>query len=171
MKRTIRMMPAIVLFAVYMYALVKIILFKFGQVDLLFLWQRADAALDDVSRLHYRLHSANLVPLRTITGNLRSRSLYEYIQFYGNIGLFIPLGLFVPYFMRGRLPALLVYGAAIILSFALCLMLESAQLLCSIGQFDVDDLILNTAGGLLGCILYHLLAGTARSRKPAAALG
>jgi glycopeptide antibiotics resistance protein len=35
--------------------------------------------------------------------------------------------------------------------------LESIQLLCSIGMFDVDDLILNTAGGMLGCVLFHLL--------------
>ena len=40
--------------------------------------------------------------------------------------------------------------------------LESAQLLLAIGQFDVDDLILNAGGALLGYFLYRLLAASPR---------
>jgi glycopeptide antibiotics resistance protein len=38
-----------------------------------------------------------------------------------------------------------------ILSFSLSLCFEVTQLLLCIGTFDVDDLILNTSGGMVGC--------------------
>jgi glycopeptide antibiotics resistance protein len=38
-------------------------------------------------------------------------------------------------------------------------------------MFDVDDLILNTAGGMVGCMLFHLFLLTFKPYKPAPALG
>ncbi|PWW06536.1 VanZ like protein [Paenibacillus cellulosilyticus] len=168
--RAIKAMPTAVLFVVYMYILVKIILFKFAHVDLMFLLKQAKWAIADMGRLHYRWEMANLIPFRTITENLNSHSLYDSIQFYGNIGLFIPFGMFIPFLMNGRMHGIRLYVWVFVLSFALCLLLESIQLLCSIGMFDVDDLILNTAGGMLGCIIFHLLFGIIRPYKTAAAL-
>ncbi|EFM11095.1 VanZ family protein [Paenibacillus curdlanolyticus YK9] len=157
--------PAAVLFIVYMYVLVKIILFKFGEVNIRFLWHQGKAALANMDRLSYGIERANLEPFRTITGNLESHAMYEYIQLYGNIGLFIPLGLFLAYFYPKRTIGLGTYGAVLALSFATTLLLESTQLLCSIGSFDVDDLILNTAGGILGCMLYHPFARKAKLQQ------
>jgi glycopeptide antibiotics resistance protein len=154
--RAFKAIPVTVLFAVYLYILVKIILFKFGQVNLVMLWRQAEWAFADMSLLQYRLNTANLVPFRTITNNLHGQSLYDSIQFYGNIGLFIPFGIYIPYLIHSRKIGIATYGLVFVLSFALCLLLESIQLLCSIGMFDVDDLILNTAGSILGCVLFHL---------------
>ncbi|MEI9808853.1 MAG: VanZ family protein [Bacteroidota bacterium] len=38
--------------------------------------------------------------------------------------------------------------------FMISLLFETTQLVAGIGVFDVDDLILNTAGGIIGFILY-----------------
>ena len=37
------------------------------------------------------------------------------------------------------------------------LFIESVQLLTRVGSFDVDDLILNTLGGILGYVLFYIL--------------
>ncbi|MBD3918438.1 VanZ family protein [Paenibacillus sp. PR3] len=153
----VRSIPVTVLFVVYMYILVKIILFKFGHVDLMFLLRQAKWELADLDRIQYRMNMANLIPFQTISENLNSHSLYDSIQFYGNVGLFIPFGMFIPFLMNGRRLGIWMYGFVFVLSFALCLLLECTQLICSIGTFDVDDLILNTTGGMLGCVLFHLL--------------
>jgi Glycopeptide antibiotics resistance protein len=155
--RAMRSIPAIVLFLIYMYILVKIILFKFGHVDLMLLLRQAKWTLADLSQIQYRMDMANLVPFRTITDNLNSRALYDSIQFYGNVAIFIPFGMFIPFLMNGHRLGIWMYSLVFISSFALCLLLECTQLICSIGMFDVDDLILNTAGGMLGCVLFHLL--------------
>lgn len=168
--RAMRSIPVTVLFAVYMYILVKIILFKFGHVDLMFLLRQAKWSLADLDRIQYRLEMANLVPFQTITENLNSHSLYDSIQFYGNVALFIPFGMFIPILMNSRKPGIWMYGFVFILSFALCLLLECTQLICRIGMFDVDDLILNTAGGMLGCVLFHLLVRIVGADKPATAM-
>lgn len=169
--RAIKSIPLTVLFAVYMYILVKIILFKFGHVDLMSLLHQGKAALADMNRIQYRWDMANTVPFRTITENLHSQSLYDSIQFYGNIGVFIPLGMFIPYLTRGWKLDFFTYASVLILSFALCLLLETIQLLCSIGMFDVDDLILNTTGGMIGCVLFHLLVLSMKPHKAKVALG
>lgn len=42
-------------------------------------------------------------------------------------------------------------------SFELSLLAETMQLVFKIGSFDIDDLMLNTLGGLCGCIIYHIM--------------
>lgn len=73
----------------------------------------------------------------------------------GNIGAFLPLGMFLPsLFSRCRN---LVF--TIILSLELSLCVELVQLITKVGSFDVDDILLNTAGGICGYILYMIYAG------------
>ncbi|WKN32538.1 VanZ family protein [Porifericola rhodea] len=71
----------------------------------------------------------------------------------GNILLFVPMGILL-YNLRQRLgyKALPFWGAALI-----SLSVESIQILCRVGNFDVDDIILNTLGSLLGASLAALL--------------
>ena len=42
----------------------------------------------------------------------------------------------------------------VLYSFELCMLLELLQLVFKVGSFDVDDLFLNTIGGLLGYLVY-----------------
>ena len=43
----------------------------------------------------------------------------------------------------------------LLLSFALSLLIENTQLIFKVGSFDVDDLFLNSIGGILGYLVYR----------------
>ena len=64
----------------------------------------------------------------------------------GNICVFIPFGIFLPkLFTRCKNGVL-----TILLSLELSLSVEFIQLVTKVGSFDVDDLLLNTLGGVIG---------------------
>ena len=68
----------------------------------------------------------------------------------GNIMLFIPLGLFISLYIRNRNFIITVF-----LSFLISCSIEYVQSV--IGRtVDIDDVILNTFGGLIGYIIYKL---------------
>lgn len=96
---------------------------------------------------------ANLKPFSTISLFYRSKRLreeYKYDNIGGNIIGFVPLGIL--------LPALFLSFRSIwkiaLASFFISLLFETTQLLTGLGSFDVDDIILNTTGGLLGYVVY-----------------
>ncbi|MEQ1676373.1 MAG: VanZ family protein [Chitinophagaceae bacterium] len=76
----------------------------------------------------------------------------KYKNLGGNIIGFIPLGILLPLlFSRLR------KGWKTILAvFMISLLFESTQLYTGLGVFDVDDLLLNTIGGLAGYLLYFI---------------
>ncbi len=72
----------------------------------------------------------------------------------GNLVMLLPLGIFVPLLfpkMRKFLPMLL-------LAFWVSFLIEIVQFLMKFRIFDVDDLILNTLGALIGFGIFSLLA-------------
>ena len=78
------------------------------------------------------------------------------INLVGNIAIFIPLGLFLGLLSKnGGMPL----AGTMLASFGLSLMLEGGQAVFAIGSFDVDDLILNTAGGVIGGLVFNYRAG------------
>lgn len=137
------------LFIVYLYILFKIILFKFGTIDPGFLWQQLQHGPDNLIN---SLHRGNLIPLATLYDTYHHPSPNNLLNFAGNIALFIPYGVFLVLLSpRGKSSG---PGAGVLLwSFALSAVLEGSQALFYIGTFDVDDLLLNTLGGLLGYLL------------------
>ncbi|MHA6532071.1 VanZ family protein [Paenibacillus sp. BAC0078] len=144
MKRLSRSL-IILLYVVYLYLLTKIILFKFGSGDIRNLWEQLQLALEDPRRIQNRLMFANFIPFVSIRGNLeRLSNPHDFINLVGNIALFVPHGMFI------RLMVKRSFVKALLYSLGLSLGLECSQLIFSIGTFDVDDLILNTLGGLLG---------------------
>ncbi|SET91139.1 VanZ family protein [Paenibacillus sp. NFR01] len=146
-------------YALYVYALIKIILFKFGSIEPGFLWDQLQHAGDSLAR---QLQWGNFTPLVTISDELRAKSAHSMVNLLGNIALFIPLGVFARLLSPGRrlsLPGMLLRGLG------LSLLLECAQGVFAIGTFDVDDLLLNTLGALLGYGLCRLLMG---GKKPGA---
>ncbi len=69
-----------------------------------------------------------------------------------NVVAFLPFGLYLGYFIGSRkLPK------TIAASFVLSLCFEAMQLITHIGYFDSLDLVTNTLGGTLGCLLYKLI--------------
>jgi len=95
---------------------------------------------------------ANLKPFSTIRlfSSKRVSTEYSYKNIGGNIIGFIPLGILLPFLFPVLRRFVWLTGTVFLLS----LLFETTQLIAGIGVFDVDDLILNTAGGILGYILY-----------------
>ena len=116
-----------------------------------------DSAFDYAETMRGKM---NLVPFYTI-GNywtvvkrMEFTSLFYHcvINLGGNIFLFIPIGYFLPRlwpFLRNFFAFLLTCTMAIVL-------VELLQLVTLLGSLDIDDLILNLFGMLVGYILYMI---------------
>ena len=64
----------------------------------------------------------------------------------GNILIFLPLGIFLPILFKKYNMLSQVFIGSIIISFSI----EILQFIIQIGQFDVDDILLNTIGTVIG---------------------
>ncbi len=72
------------------------------------------------------------------------------LNLFGNVGCFVPFGAFLPIlFQKARR-----FPWALLCSFGFSLLIECIQLLTRTGSFDVDDLMLNTIGGVLGFLIF-----------------
>ena len=67
----------------------------------------------------------------------------------GNILIFIPIGFFLPMASVYR-----TFGVMVFECFFISLVIEVTQLLTKVGCFDVDDLFLNTIGGMMGYLFF-----------------
>jgi glycopeptide antibiotics resistance protein len=100
--------------------------------------------------------SANFIPFKTLYYYL---SLQEKLEtgtenIGGNIVLFLPFGFLLPLAWRWFSQPLKLILAAFLCS----LFLETLQLLFALGNFDVDDLLLNLCGALVGFLLFSRVA-------------
>lgn len=71
----------------------------------------------------------------------------------GNVIAFIPFGALIRWVINRSVRWYQVVGYTFLLS----LSVELLQLIAKVGVFDVDDLLLNTFGGLVGFWIYYLL--------------
>lgn len=137
------------LMLVYSVILVKLILFKkqIGPVKYGYMHQYT---------FKTNLELTNLVPFKGIIGIVNSGNSLMFIlqNICGNIIGFMPLGFFVYYLFSSVTAA-----KALKISFLTSLVFEILQIIFVLGHFDVDDLILNSLGGLLG---YYCAVLTAR---------
>lgn len=99
----------------------------------------------------------NLIPFKEIGRFYFYRDIVGIRAFvtnlFGNVIAFMPFGFLMP-ILRKRDRR--VVNAAF-MTFLLSLFIEVVQLLTRVGSFDVDDLILNTMGGILGYVLFYIL--------------
>lgn len=97
----------------------------------------------------------NLTPFGTIAlyFNLLATGYFHawFTNFCGNILAFMPFGFLVPLLFKR-----FYIVKTIILSSMVSLLVESLQLGFRIGSFDVDDIILNTIGGLCGYLVARI---------------
>jgi glycopeptide antibiotics resistance protein len=115
-------------------------------------------------RLPREGHAYNLRPFATIRDYflvMRMRNPWEsalraygWVNFVGNILVFVPLGVFLPLLFR-RQRAFLIFLLTVVA--AVCL-IELAQYATRLGSLDVDDLLLNVPGACLGWLLWRLAA-------------
>jgi glycopeptide antibiotics resistance protein len=104
-----------------------------------------------------RSYHYNLIPLKEIK---RFLNYYQTLGFQavllnllGNIVAFIPFGMILPV-LHQRFRA---FGFMMLLTLEFSLGVEVIQLAFKVGSFDVDDLLLNTIGGVLGYIIFMLM--------------
>ena len=99
----------------------------------------------------------NMIPFHEIMRYINYRDVVGdqvfALNIFGNILLFIPLGFFIPALFTGNghypfgvILICLVFSASV----------EIIQLYTRLGSCDVDDVILNTVGGMIGYILYRV---------------
>lgn len=94
----------------------------------------------------------NTVPFHTVSLFFFSSSFSRFlINNVGNVVMFIPWGFFLPSLWKSWRPL----GMALLAAALLPLFIESVQLFIG-RQVDVDDLILNAIGSLMGYILFLL---------------
>ena len=79
---------------------------------------------------------------------------YTLMNIGGNILIFVPFGFLIPMSSKNKITRnfFVVTLLAIMFSGAI----EVVQILTKVGAFDIDDIILNTAGAITGYIVYAI---------------
>ena len=72
-----------------------------------------------------------------------------FANLFGNVLIFVPFGFFMPMASKNR-----SFLITLFYSFSVSLCVEIFQFFTKVGSFDVDDMLLNTIGGVLGYILF-----------------
>ena len=129
---------AFLVFGIYLVALVYLLFFSDA-------YGRTEA---------YATYHYSLIPFREIRRYLFSSMdiRLKLINIGGNILAFVPYGFLVP----ALFPKLRKWWIVMLLTALFSVCVEGIQLIFRIGACDVDDVILNTAGGLLGFLLLVL---------------
>jgi glycopeptide antibiotics resistance protein len=91
----------------------------------------------------------NWIPFHSMIGDWRNGGRAFVVNFLGNIVAFLPMGLLPPHIVRRRTT---IWQIALF-SLAISLAIETGQFFSGRRVPDVDDLILNTVGGVLGYVL------------------
>lgn len=136
-----------VLFLLYLALLVKVILLKYPFFLIMNLLKHGQE-----TPLIERIKHSNFVPFKTILYYLSGNQSFGIAKenILGNIIAFGPLGFLLPLvFKRLKKIKFIIYTA-----FILSLMFELIQLFTSIGEFDVDDIMLNVLGAICGYLVY-----------------
>lgn len=136
---------AVILFAVYIILLLYLMFFS---------------EMEQRGILVKAEYTYNLTPLKEI----RRYLLYGrqigirgvFLNLWGNIIGFMPLGFFLPVFSRRCRER---WYATVLCAYLLSYGIEMTQLLLRAGSCDVDDIILNTLGGALGYVLFLAVQG------------
>jgi glycopeptide antibiotics resistance protein len=122
----------LVLFAVYLLALVWLILFKL---------QFSIAVMDG--------RVVNLIPL---LGSFDNNGVIRFSEIRNNILVFIPLGIYI-----GMLKSKWSFAKKVLATVVLTLAFEITQFIFAIGRADITDVLSNTLGGVIGIGIYALL--------------
>lgn len=105
----------------------------------------------------YSTYRYNLVPFEEIRRFIQYRDYVTtgafVLNLIGNLLVFFPVGFLVPIWKINKKGCLWI----VLYSFLFSLCIESLQLVTKVGVFDVDDLLLNTLGGVFGWICYKIL--------------
>lgn len=108
--------------------------------------------------------SINLIPFHSITeyisGSTANLKRFAFSNVVGNIVIFIPLGIYLPLLKKDKRVI-----TNLLFIFIVSLFVEIIQGLLGIGASDIDDIILNSLGGLVGILGYKFLLFILRDEK------
>ena len=142
--KTKQIMKAV--FFLYFLLLLKVIVFKYP------LTQLADITNSwEKGVILEGLDSANFTLFKTIKMYIRYWDrLNSFENLFGNVLCFIPFGFMLPFFHKeSRFGWVLLINA-----FLLVCGIEVFQLVTAFGAFDVDDILLNCFGAMLGHLIF-----------------
>ncbi len=159
-KTSIKKRILITVFGGYMLALLSQTAFPNIEIELISATgELRDARLSiEIHTLHYGARSANIIPFRSIIqymyemisskeGDVRAAGMLNVL---GNIAIFIPIGFFLP-LVDEKYKKIWIY---ILIAAIASLLIEICHLF--IGRsFVLDDVILNTFGAYLGCLIIY----------------
>lgn len=118
--------------------------------------------LSRISNLEHR--SINLIPFYSIKEYIFSDSAtikkFAFGNVVGNIAIFIPLGTYLLLFKNDKR-----VRTNLLFIFIVSLLVEIIQGIFGIGASDIDDVILNCLGGLIGILGYKFLLFILRDEK------
>lgn len=143
------------LFFLYLLIVIRLIIFKYPAEEL-----RLLAADWSEKVVLEGMKTANFKPFKTIRMYIDyAYKLNSVENLAGNILIFVPFGVGFPLVMeKGR-----NFGVMLFHTFVFVLGIEGFQLLTGFGAFDVDDILLNCLGAVLGYVLF--LAGRGFVKK------
>lgn len=141
---------SVILFVIYMLALIYFLLLSdgFGRTG------------------GYTEYHFNLIPLKEIKRfvvywRAIDNPFMVLINLLGNVVAFVPFGALIRWVINRKLR----WYQAVLYTFFFSLCVELLQLVAKVGVFDVDDIILNTLGGLIGFWVYYILLLMNRRRE------
>ena len=137
-----------IIFAVYLLFVIKVIIFKYP-------FEQLKAIMDTWSKevVLEGLDTANFTLFKTIHMYIDySYMLNSFENLAGNVVVFIPFGMLMPSIWERfrNFADILLAGMLFSLS------IEVFQLYSAFGAFDVDDILLNCAGVIIGYLMYML---------------
>ncbi|MBW9146780.1 VanZ family protein [Clostridium sp. CM027] len=135
----------ICIFVAYIAIIFKIVVFKYPGSIHIFSTRAAS------------LRRLNLIPFKLWVDFFENASslgwAWAISNLFGNIIIFIPLGYLLPLILK-KAKSILPVAC---MSFVFSLVLESLQYVLAIGSSDIDDIILNTLGGVIGYLCYKVV--------------
>ena len=136
------------IFFSYLLIVIRLIIFKYpyGQLrEIMGNWSKEVITLG--------LHSANFIPFKTIRMYIDySYMLNSFENLVGNVMIFVPFGFLLPMVFEKKKSFFLM----MIMAFAFVFGIEVFQLVSGFGAFDVDDIILNCLGAVMGYLIYYV---------------
>lgn len=140
------------IFLVYLLILIKLIVYKYPLEELVKITQnwKKDVILEGLA-------TANFIPGKSIRMYIRYFYKFPFWNGFsnliGNILVFIPYGILLPvaYMECAKWWKTLLWAVGFVIT------IEMYQLFSAFGALDVDDILLNVAGAMIGYGIYHVL--------------
>ena len=144
--------------------------FLFYAVFVFYIWFLLDSILfkyvsplELFSADRYFSRSVNFLPFNDTLSYLFNPGVSEgfaKLNFFGNILLLVPMGIYLQIMLRDKR-----VWKSLLIVFSISLIFEVFQYGFGIGASDVDDIILNSLGGLVGILIYRGLLRLTKSEK------